>query len=303
MVRSRALTSTPKGSLEGDHPRALTIGLAQISPVLGNDSANLQIHLDRIDQAQKQGVQLLCFPELSLTGYVLKDLVPDVAMAAAESSPAMAKLLAASQSMDLVFGFVEEDQRHRYYIAAAYLSQGRMVHVHRKVYLPTYGMFEEGRYWASGDRFRAFDTPFGRLGILICEDFWHISSPYTLWLDGADVLLLMSASPGRGLSPDAALGSSRSVELINQIYATFLTNFVLHCNRVGFEDGLNFWGGSTVFGPDGKLIAQAPYFDEALLVATLDWGALRRVRIQLPLLRDERPGLLHQELRRLLNEP
>jgi len=248
-------------------------------------------------------VQLLCFPELSLTGYVLKDLVPDVAMAAAESSPVMAKLLGASQSLDLVVGFVEEDERHRYYIAAAYLSQGRIVHVHRKVYLPTYGMFEEGRYLASGDRFRAFDTPFGRLGILICEDFWHISSPYALWLDGADVLLLLSASPGRGLSTDAALGSSRSVELINQIYATFLTNFVLHCNRVGFEDGLNFWGGSTVFGPDGKLVAQAPYFDEALLVTTLDLGALRRVRIQLPLLRDERPGLLHKELQRLLNEP
>ncbi|MBM4431857.1 MAG: carbon-nitrogen hydrolase [Chloroflexi bacterium] len=303
MATSRDLTGTSAGNREGDRPRALTVGLAQISPVLGNVSANLQIHLDRIEQAQKQGVQLLCFPELSLTGYVLKDLVPDVAMPAAESSPVMSKLLAASRSLDLVLSFVEEDLRHRYYIAAAYLSQGRFVHIHRKVYLPTYGMFEEGRYLARGDRFRAFDAPFGRLGILICEDFWHISSPYTLWLDGADMLLLLSASPGRGLGPEAALGSSRSVELINQIYATFLTSFVLHSNRVGFEDGLNFWGGSTIFGPDGKLVAQAPYFDEALLVTTLDLGALRRVRIQLPLLRDEHPELLHKELQRLLNEP
>jgi predicted amidohydrolase len=211
----------------------------------------------------------------------------------------LAELLAASHDLDLVFGFVEEDPRHRYYIASAYCSLGRIIHVHRKVYLPTYGMFEEGRYLAAGNRLRAFDTRFGRCGMLICEDFWHMSSPYVLWMDGADLLLLMSASPGRGLSPEAALGSSRSVEIINQTYATFLTDFVLHCNRVGFEDGLNFWGGSTVFGPDGKLITQAPYFEETLLVATLDLGALRRVRQQLPLLRDEKSELLCQELDRV----
>lgn len=278
----------------------LKVGLAQISPKLGDVQSNLHLHLDTVEKAKEHGLQLLCFPELSLTGYVLKDLVPDVAIAAAESHPIMAELLSASQTMDLVVGFVEEEARHRYYIAAAYLSQGRIVHVHRKVYLPTYGMFEEGRYLAAGDCFRAFPTRFARMGILICEDFWHMSSPYALWLDGADVLLLISASPGRGLSPEAVLGSSRSVELINQVYATFLTDFVLHCNRVGFEDGLNFWGGSTIFGPDGKLVAQAPYFEETLLVAELDLGALRRTRIQLPLLRDERPELLCREIERIL---
>lgn len=278
----------------------LKVGLAQISPKLGDVQSNLRLHLDTVEKAREQGVQLLCFPELSLTGYMLRDLVPDVAISAIESNSIMAELLSASQDVDLVVGFVEEDERHLYYIAAAYLSQGRIVHVHRKVYLPTYGMFEEGRYLAAGDGFRAFDTRFARMGILICEDFWHISSPYVLWLDGADILLLISASPGRGLSPDAVLGSSRSVELIDQVYATFLTNFVLHCNRVGFEDGLNFWGGSTIFGPDGKLVAQAPYFEETLLVAELDLAALRRVRIQLPLLRDERPELLCREVERIL---
>jgi predicted amidohydrolase len=127
-----------------------------------------------------------------------------------------------------------------------------------------------------------------------------MSSAYSLWLDGADVLLLISASPGRGLAPDEALGSSKSVELINQMYATFLTDFVLHCNRVGFEEGLNFWGGSTVFGPDGTLLAQAPYFESMLLTVTLDLSALRRVRQQLPLLRDERAHLLRRELERIL---
>ena len=277
----------------------LKVGLAQIAPKLGDVQGNLRLHLDTIQQAKRQGVQLLCFPELSLTGYALKDLVPDVAIAAASDDPVMAQLLNASQGMDLLFGFVEKDARYRYYIAAAYLSLGRIVHVHRKVYLPTYGMFEEGRYLAQGQRLRAFDTAFGRIGVLICEDFWHMSSAYALWLDGADVLLFMSASPGRGLSPEAALGSSRSVQLMNQMYATFLTDFVLHCNRAGVEDGLTFWGGSTVFGPDGNLVAEAPQFEEALLTAELDLAALRRVRLQLPLLRDERPDLLFRELKRL----
>lgn len=280
----------------------LKVGLAQISPILGDVRKNLDLHLQRIEQAKEQGVQLLCFPELSLTGYTLRDLVPDVAIQAAEDHPILAELLPASHDLDLLVSFVEEDERHRYYIAAAYLSQGYIAHVHHKVYLPTYGMFEEGRFWAAGDRLRAFDTRFGRAGVLICEDFWHMSAPYALWMDGADILLLVSASPGRGLSPDAALGSSRSVEIINQSYATFLTDFVLHCNRVGFEDGLNFWGGSTIFGPDGRLVAQAPYFEETLLTATLDLGALRRVRQQLPLLRDERPELLCSELERISYE-
>jgi NAD+ synthase (glutamine-hydrolysing) len=280
----------------------LRVGLAQMRPVLGDVQRNVSLHLEMIERAAGQGLQLLCFPELSLTGYLLKDLVPEVAISVAESHLVLPELFAASQHMDVLFGFVEEDSRHRYYIAQAYVSKGRILHVHRKVYLPTYGMFEEGRYLAFGQGFRAFDTEFGRVGILICEDFWHMSSAYALWLDGADLLLLVSASPGRGLSPEAALGSSRSVEIVNQTYATFLTNYVLHCNRVGFEDGLNFWGGSTIFGPDGKLVTQAPYFEETLLTAALDLGALRRVRFQLPLLRDERPALLQAELQRIARE-
>jgi predicted amidohydrolase len=96
-------------------------------------------------------------------------------------------------------GFVEEDQRNRFYIASAYLSGGKVLHVHHKVYLPTYGLFDEGRFFAAGNGVSAFDTRFGRVGMLICEDFWHASLPYLLWLDGADVFMFASASPGRGL--------------------------------------------------------------------------------------------------------
>jgi len=284
----------------------LTIGLAQISPRLGDVKANLDKHLLYVEQAAAQGVELLVFPELSLTGYMLQDLVHDTAIAVARASepddPLFAPLLGASHKLDLVVGLAERDVRGRLYTSGAYLSQGRIVHVHRKIYLPTYGMFDESRDFDWGEEVRAFDTGFGRAGLLICEDFWHASPPYLLWLDGADVMLFTSASPGRGLDQHGKLSSSRFVELVNQAYANLFGCFVVHANRVGFEDGVNFWGGSTVFGPDGELIAQAPYFEESLLVTTLDLSALRRERARLPLLRDERPELTQRELERILNK-
>lgn len=226
----------------------------------------------------------------------------EVAIRPTAGDPVFGPLLAATREhrMDVVVGFVEEDRRHRFYIAQAYLSGGEVRHVHHKVYLPTYTLFDEGRYFAWGDTVRAFDTRFGRVGVLICEDFWHASPPYLLWLDGADVLLLHSASPGRGLDESDRLSSARWVERINQAYAGLFTTFVVHANRVGFEDGLNFWGGSTVADPNGEFLACAPYFEETLLVREIDLNELHRTRSRLPLLRDERTGLLARELSRIL---
>jgi predicted amidohydrolase len=207
-----------------------------------------------------------------------------------------------SKDLDLVVGFVDEDNRHRFFISSAYLSAGELLHIHHKVYLPTYGLFDEGRFFAWGDQIRAFDTRFGRVGILICEDFWHASPPYLLWLDGADVFLFTSASPGRGLNLEPQLGSARWVEQINRAYASLFTTFVAHANRVGYEDGLNFWGGSTLFDPDGELLACGPYHEEALTLAEIDLNQLHRTRTRLPLLRDERTALVERELDRILRE-
>lgn len=280
----------------------LKLGLAQIDTVLGDVEANLDTHLAYIERAKAQGVDLLCFPELSLTGYYLQDLAYQVATPPAPGSPVFAPLYEASRDLDLVVGFVEKDTRYRFYIAAAYLSGGELVHVHRKVYLPTYALFDEGRYFAPGNDIRAFDTRFGRFGMLICEDFWHASPPYLLWLDGADVLLTMSASPGRGLDEGEKLGSVRWVERVNQAYAGLFTDFVAHTNRVGFEDGLIFWGGSIVYTPEGEPLAQSPYLEEDLLTVTLDLDDLHRQRARLPLLRDERPDLTARTLDRILAE-
>ncbi len=280
----------------------LTLALAQINTRLGDAQANLEKHLALADEAHAGGADLLVFPELSLTGYVLQDLAATVSHRPDRADPIFRPLLEKSQNLDLMVGFVDEDRRHRFYIAAAYLSGGEVLHVHHKVYLPTYGLFDEGRFFAWGDAVRAFETRFGRLGMLICEDFWHASPPYLLWLDGAELLLFASASPGRGLRAEPQLESARWVEHINRAYASLFTAFIAHANRVGYEDGLNFWGGSTVFDPNGELLAKGPYHQEALTLAELDLNQLHRTRTRLPLLRDERTALVRRELDRMLRD-
>lgn len=278
----------------------LTLALAQINTVLGDVEANLEKHLVYAKEARAKGAGLVVFPELSLAGYALQDLAPQVALRPDSDDPIFKHLLQASQDIDMTVGFVDEDNRSRFFIAAAYLSRGKVVHVHHKVYLPTYGLFDEGRFFAWGNNIQAFDTRFGRIGMLICEDFWHASPPYLLWLDGAELLLLMSASPGRGITHGPVLESAQWVEHINQAYASLFTAFIAHANRVGYEDGLNFWGGATLFDPNGKLLAKGPYQEEALTIAELDLKQLHRTRSRLPLLRDERTSLVQREMNRIL---
>lgn len=279
----------------------LTLGMAQMYPKLGDVQANLQAHLNYIERAHEQGVQMLIFPELSMTGYQVQDLVPEVALRATPDDPVFAQLLQASHKLDVVVSFVHQDERQRFYIANAYLSAGNVLHLHHKLYLPTYAMFDESRYFAQGNSVRAFDTRWGRVGMLICEDFWHVSPAYLLWMDGADVFLLNSASPGRGLDDGDRLAGSRWVELVNQAYGSMFTAYVVHCNRVGYEDGKVFWGGSSVVNPDGEFLTHGLYFDEALIVQSIDLNQLHRTRARLPLLRDERPNLVRRELGRILN--
>ena len=280
----------------------LHISLAQINTRLGDVPSNLDKHLELTQQALSEGAELIIFPELSLTGYCLQDLAHTVAHQPSADDPVFSRLLEASQKIDMLVGFVDEDVRHRFFIASAYLSGGKVLHVHHKTYLPTYGLFDEGRFFAWGDSIQAFDARFGRVGNLICEDFWHASPPYLLWLDGADIFLLTSASPGRGITTDPALESARWVEDINRAYANLFTSFVVHANRVGFEDGLNFWGGSTIFDPNGNLIAKGPYHKEALITAEIDLNQLHRTRARLPLLRDERTALTLREMRRIVED-
>ena len=278
----------------------INIALGQINTYLGDPQANLEKHMTYINQASDSGADLLIFPELSLTGYALQDLASAVAHRPRQDDRIFQPLLEASKKLDLVVGFVDEDTRHRFFIAAAYLSGGDVLHLHHKVYLPTYGLFDEGRFFAWGDSIQAFDTRFGRVGMAICEDFWHASPPYLLWLDGADLMIFTSASPGRGINVDNKLESARWVEQINRAYASLFTTFVAHANRVGFEDGLNFWGGSTVYDPNGKLLVQGPYYEESLVQTEITLNQLHWTRARLPVLRDERTALVQREMARII---
>ncbi len=274
------------------------LGLAQISPQLGDVAANLATHLATAEQAQHAGVELLIFPELSLTGYRLREQAFDVALHLETDEPVLAPLANASRTLDIVASFVEVDDRGHHYICAGYWSDGQLVHRHRKVYLPTYGLFDEGRYFAQGDQVQPFDTRFGRIGLLICEDFWHMSLPYLLWLDGAELLIMISASVEHGLAEVGVTTADRVNNMLKN-YAGQLTSFVAHVNRTGMEDGLTYWGNATLFGPHGDLLAEGPAMEPDLLVADIDFADLRAARVALPLLRDERPHWTLRQLERI----
>ena len=278
------------------------VGIAQINPRLGDVQSNLALYEEKIRQGEREGADLLLFPELSLTGYFLRDMVPNVALKLA--SPEIERLKKLSRKTSFVAGLVEESSDYRFYNAAVYFEAGEIRHVHRKVYLPTYGMFDEQRYFARGDRVRAFDSKFGRAAVLICEDLWHPSTAYLAALDGAAVVLCPSTSPLRGITDQQPQDdNARYWELINGAYAETYGLFVIYGNRVGFEDGVGFWGGSEIVDPSGRRIAKAKYYDEDFVIGEVNLEVVRRKRTMAPLLRDEDLDLTINELMRIRERP
>jgi len=270
------------------------IAIAQCAPALGAFGRNMAMHLDRIESARAAGARLVVFPELSLTGYYLKDLANDLAMPADDAQ--LRPIADASRDIDVMAGFVERAPDARIHIAQAYWAGGRVVHVHRKVYLPTYGIFDDGRYFGPGERFEVFPSAVGTAGIAICEDLWHVSVPYIYAALGALVVFAPSSSPGRGVAEGGDLGTAESCRLMDRFYAQYLTAYVVYVNRVGHEDGISFWGGSEVVAPDGTVVARAAEFDEELLLAEIDPNLAARERARNPLLRDERVDLVLRHL-------
>jgi len=274
--------------------------LAQITPALGDLERNLGIHLDEMRRAARAGAELVVFPELSLTGYLLQDLVADCAQVPSKSRP-LKRLAEASRRIGIaaVAGFVEQGPGLTFYNSSGCFIAGRLVHRHRKVYLPTYGMFDEGRYFGAGDVFRTFDAPWGRTGILICEDFWHVSSSYLLAQEGMEVLIVVSNSPTKGLDDKARPASQATWLTLASAVARFLSCFVLYVNRAGYEDGWNFGGGSFAVAPSGEPIAEGKALAGDRVMVRLAATALRKARAAAPLLRDEKLDLVRRELDRI----
>jgi len=229
------------------------------------------------------------------------DLVPEAALDPARH-PAFKKLAAESRSVDIVLGFVEEGGRGLFYNSAAYLSGGRVIHIHRKAFLPTGGMFEEAKFFALGKSFRTFAAPFGKTGLMVCRDFLSYGAAYTLFAGGADIIIVISAAPGRGLTEDGAFATSRMWELMAEAVSFFSTAFVVYCNRAGFEDGKAFAGGSFIFGPSGRRLVKAPEAEEALILADLRLEEIRASRKKWTFLRDDRPEVVLRSLKGIVDD-
>jgi NAD+ synthase (glutamine-hydrolysing) len=302
MAARRGRASNNNGARRTGTTRPLRLALAQVAPALGDLDANLRMHLATARRAAAAGARLVVFPELSLTGYRLQDLVPEVAVRLDRPGP-LAPLLRLSRRIGIVAGLVEESEGHRYYNSAVHLEGGRIVQVHRKVYLPTYGMFEEGRYLAAGDTFAAYRSAAGRMGILVCEDAWHPASALLLAQDGADFVLVLANGPTQTVGGVAGPRNHETWRDLVRVTAQMQTVFVALVNRVGVEDGVGFFGASMVVDPLGRSIAEAPLLREDLLFADLDRAALRRARTYYPLLRDERLPVLARGIDRLNRVP
>ncbi len=281
---------------------AYRIALAQVAPRLGDVDANRELIADWLRRAATEGAELIIFPELALTGYLLQDLVPDVAMRADDER--LASLSADAPGALVAVGFVEETDAHRYANSVALLRDGVLIGLHRKVYLPTYGLFDEGRFTRAGDRVRTVEVgqPLQRIGLSVCEDFWHPSLPMLQAQDGASLLVNVAAGPARAPGSAAGLAAIGGWHRMQETYALLGTVALAFCNRVGNEEGLTFWGGSRLLAPDGSVIAEAPLYEEALLVGALHTDDLRLQRYNLPLLADERLELVRRELDRIIAE-
>jgi len=281
----------------------MKIALAQISPHLGDVKKNFELHLEMIEKAKKRRVNLLVFPELSLTGYALKDLVEEVALNP-EKNPLFKELKTLSRDISLVFGFVEEKETEKglFYNSAAYLSGGKVLHIHRKVFLPTYGMFEEGKFYAPGKNFKTFLTSFGKTGLMICRDFLSFGASYLLFAGGSEIIIVLSAAPGRGVSEAERFTTSHMWELMGEAVSYFSTAFVIYCNRVGFEEGMPFAGGSFIYSPSGQLLIKGSYVDPDFILKEVSFDDLRTTRKKWPFKRDDKPEVLLESLKRIVQK-
>ena len=266
------------------------VALAQIDCALGDVSANARRVRETL--AAAAGADLVVFPELTLTGYHVARVGDDVSLAAGD--PEIAGLGAQADGA-FVVGFVEAGAVHTYN-TAAYVEGGAVRHLHRKLYLPTYDIWEERKHFTPGAEIRAFDTRFGRMAILLCADAWQPAVAVLAVQDGARVLIVPANSAARLEDIEETWRD------ITRFYARTLQCFVIFVNRVGEEAGLRFWGGSHVYAPGGELVAEAPRDEPALLRADIDLGAVRRVRREMPLLKEARLALLSRELERLAAE-
>lgn len=259
----------------------------QIAPSKAHYEHNLDRVAEAARRAQAAGADLVVFPETAATGYFLEGGVGDVAVSATQLASDLATRFGKTEPMDVILGFYESEGGH-IYNSAAHLLFGdgvEVLHVHRKFFLPTYGVFDEERFVARGRDISTYDTRFGKFAILICEDVWHSVTPMIAALKGAVVIAAIAASPARGFSqatPASLDTYHRLLRGISEEHGVFVINSML----VGFEGGKGFTGGSVIVNPLGEMVAEGPIAEEYMMIADIDTDLVDIARKKSPLLAD-----------------
>ncbi len=259
--------------------------MGQISCQVGNKKRNLETIEKRVKQAKRIGAELIAFPELSLTGYTVRDRAYELAeLVPKGNSVREIERIAKNQDVHIVFGAIERSARTGAVLhnSAVLIGPEGYVGKYQKMYLPTHSVFEEKRYFRPGYQADVFDTKVGKIGMIICYDIYFPEITRLLSLKGANIIICISASPSVRKGFFETLTAARAIE--NGV-------FLAYVNLAGIEDGLQFWGGSRVVAPSGSIISQAKYDVDDLIQATIDYSDMNRVRAWIPTLRDLRPEI------------
>ncbi len=278
----------------------MKVAVVQHKSVLGDFEANLERTVEFIKKAIEQGADICLFPELNLTGYNVQDITSEIAVTAERL--AESPLSALSEKISFIVGAVEESEEHIFYNSAFCFSKGKLIHVHRKIFLPTYGMFDEGRFTGAGKEVKTFCFNGIKSVALICEDLWHFSTVYLAFIQGSKFIFALSSSPGRGYRESGEFENAEIWRNVGEFYSRMTGSYFFYTNRVGVEDGFVFSGKSFVCDPFGNVIAEASSFKEEMLLVTVNPALIRAARVSLPLLRDEKPEIIFSNLRRILDE-
>ena len=277
----------------------MRITLAQLAPTLGDVSANLARSTEVLSDVADDS-DLVVFPELFLTGYSIGSVEDDVSLYPDDAR--LRQMSKASGKAGVIMGFVEAERRGLFtYNSAGYYQNGVPRHVHRKLYLPTYSIFEERKHFTPGPSLQAFQMPEGHRGaILICNDAWQPQLAFLATQDGAYILFVPTAS-AQSTFPEHYDSQTYWMD-ITRFYARMFQVFVVFVNRVGSEQGQHFWGGSHVVDPWGEVIARAKQDVEEVLTVDIDLAQVARRRRAIPLVKEARLGLIRREVDRLLRE-
>ena len=276
----------------------MKVRAVQFSPVLGDVERNLEYHAAQVGRAVRDGRELIVFPELSLSGYHLKDLAAEVALR--PGGREWRRLERLSRRIDIIAGLPLEETPGIVHNAAVYFSRGEARHVHRKAQLPNYGMFEEAMIFQPGDSFQAFPLGPFTAGILVCREILFPMLAYLYFLQKTDLLIGISNSPQRGIGRDG-VSSFQLWETMGFVFSQFYHQNYLFVNRVGFEDGIGFGGGSFFARAGRGIVQKAEYVAEDVLDADVRPADVRRARLASSYLRDDQPRLVLRELRRILH--